>query len=237
MNQNHEDVEHIVIDGGSTDNSVSILAKFPHLIWTSEKDSGQSDAINKGFRKATGEIVAWLNSDDYYEENIFKEIVDYFEAHPDCMFLYGAITHVNKYGKPLFSVSGDVISFQELIRCPDIVRQPSSFWRREVIREFGGLDERLHLVMDFDFFLRIARRYRFHYIDRNLSYFRTYDVNKTSAYPRRQIFEINQVFRKNKIHLRFFHLKYFSIKILDLFWVGRRLRAIVRLVRKRRITD
>ena len=82
MNQDHHDVEHIVIDGGSTDNTVSILRKYPHLRWTSEKDTGQSNAINKGFQQATGEIIAWLNSDDYYEDHIFGDIVQYFETHP-----------------------------------------------------------------------------------------------------------------------------------------------------------
>ncbi|MBA4311486.1 MAG: glycosyltransferase [Chlorobiaceae bacterium] len=233
INQDHKDIEHIIMDGGSTDQTVSILKKYDHLKWVSERDSGQSNAINMGFRKVSGNIIAWLNSDDYYEDHIFGDIVKYFEQNPECMLLYGDITFVNKEGHSLYKVSGDTIDYGKLIECPDIVRQPSFFWRREVIEIIGGVDEDLHLVMDFDFFLRIARRYKFHYINRNLSYYRTYEVNKTSALPRRQVYEIYKVFRKQHIPMTIPRANYLIRKYFNSIGAVKGLAAIIRHLRKR----
>jgi glycosyltransferase involved in cell wall biosynthesis len=169
----------------------------------SEKDTGQSNAINKGFHLASGEILAWLNSDDYYEENIFGDIVQYFAANPDCMFLYGDITFVDRKRCPMSKITGDTINYRSLIKCPDIVRQPSCFWRRGVMQELGDIDENLHLVMDYDFFLRGAKKYPFHYMNKNLSYYRYYDENKSLSMMRQQISEIRKVYKKNEISLNF----------------------------------
>jgi glycosyltransferase involved in cell wall biosynthesis len=194
-------VEHIVVDGGSRDGTVDILRRYRHLQWSSGEDRGQSDAINKGFARASGEIVAWLNSDDFYEDAVFAEIEQYFLGHPDCMVLYGDITFVDRGGNRLYEIKGDTIDYDRLIECPDIVRQPSFFWRREVIASVGGVDERLRLVMDFDFFLRVGRRYRFHYLNRNLSYYRCYSDNKSLSQARRQTLEIMRVYLNNGIGL------------------------------------
>jgi glycosyltransferase involved in cell wall biosynthesis len=231
LNQNHDDVEHIVIDGGSTDNTVSILKKYPHLIWVSEKDSGQSNAINKGFKRATGEILAWLNSDDFYEENIFKSIVEYFGAHPDCMLLYGDITFVDRRGHLLTSFSGSTIDYTKLVECPDIVRQPSSFWRRQVVEECNGVDENLHLVMDFDFFLRIGKRHRFHYFPCNLSFYRYYEQNKSLSMARRQVAEFYKVFTKNNIKLTARICRFLVGKYLYSFVPIHALKSVVRTLK------
>jgi glycosyltransferase involved in cell wall biosynthesis len=226
MHQDHGDIEHLVIDGGSTDGTVAVLEKYPHLQWVSEKDSGQSSAINKGFRRATGGIVAWLNSDDYYEENIFGDIVRYFETHPGCMLLYGDLTFVDVSGKTLHRATGDAIDFDRLIECPDIVRQPSCFWRREVVEEIGGVDENLHLVMDFDFFLRIGKRHKFHYLSRNLSYYRHYETNKTLSMARRQIREMFRVYRKNDIPLSARTLRYLAVRYASSYGFVRTVRSL-----------
>jgi glycosyltransferase involved in cell wall biosynthesis len=226
MHQDHDDLEHIVIDGGSTDETVAVLKKYAHLRWVSEKDSGQSNAINKGFRKSTGDIVAWLNSDDYYEANIFGEIVRYFETHADCMMLYGDITFVDTAGKTLFRAVGETIDLESLIACPDIVRQPSFFWRREVVDEVGGVDENLSLVMDFDFILRIARRHRFHYLARNLSFYRYYETNKSLSMVRRQVREMFRVYRKNGVPLTPRILRFLAAKYAYSYGAVRSLRSL-----------
>jgi glycosyltransferase involved in cell wall biosynthesis len=231
--QDHDDVEHIVMDGGSTDGTRSVLSRYPHLKWTSERDGGQSNAINTGFRQATGEILAWLNSDDYYEPNVFGDIARYFAEHPDCMLLFGDITFVDRNGHSLFGYSGDTISYERLIACPEIVRQPSMFWRRDVVRELGGVDESLHLVMDFDFFLRVGARYRFHYLARNLSYYRYYTENKSLSMERRQLREIYHVYRKNGVRFTWPVVRFLLSKSAHAYGLAPVLRPLAGFFRRR----
>ena len=196
-NQDYKDFEHIVINGGSDDGTIDILKKYPHLIWISEKDSGQSNAINKGFKMAKGDIITWLNSDDYFENNIFSRIVKTFEENKDCFVLYGNMTDIGENKNILGTRTGDIITLKHLLINPDIVRQPGCFWRREVINRIGNLNEDLHLVMDYDYFLRIAKQFKFYHTNTNLCYFRLFQGTKTSRLPKRQLQEIYWVIRKN----------------------------------------
>ena len=197
LNQDYPNFEHIIIDGGSTDGTIDILKKYPHLKWISEKDAGQSNAINKGFNMATGDIVAWINSDDYYETTIFKDVAIFFEKNSDCHFLYGDLTFIDINKNVLFKTNEGNISYKSLLINPDIVRQPSCFWRRKIFDEIGLLNENLHLVMDYDFFLRIAKKHDFHYLNKNFSYFRLYKDGKSSKYIYKQLFELIQVMAKS----------------------------------------
>jgi glycosyltransferase involved in cell wall biosynthesis len=194
--QNHHDIEHIVMDGGSTDGTIDILKSFPHLVWKSEKDSGQSNAINKGFKIATGDILAWLNSDDYYAENILGDVAAYFEQHPACFFLYGDITYIDDNKNFRCFVEGDVLSFKKLLANPDIVRQPACFWRKEILTTVGYVNEALHLVMDYEYFLRITNRYEPCYLAKNICYFRAYAENKTNALMKKQVKEIRNIMNR-----------------------------------------
>jgi glycosyltransferase involved in cell wall biosynthesis len=217
-NQNYSDFEHIVIDGGSTDGTIDILKKYPHLIWISEKDSGQSNAINKGLKMASGDIVTWLNSDDYYEDNIFSAIVETFENNKDCFVLYGDMTDIDENKNILGTRAGDVITLQNLLINPAIVRQPGCFWRKEVIDRIGYLNENLHLVMDYDYFLRIAKQFRFYHVNTNMCYFRLFQGTKTSRFKKRQIHEIYLVMKKEsaclpyRFYIYLFRRNYLSIK-------------------------
>ena len=97
LNQDYKDIEYIIMDGGSTDGTVEILKKYSdHIIWKSEKDNGQSDAINKGLKMATGDIVAYLNSDDTYQPGAFKEVATFFEKNPDKKWVYGKCLIINE---------------------------------------------------------------------------------------------------------------------------------------------
>ena len=196
QHQNYSNFEHIIIDGESTDSTIDILKKYDHLIWISEKDTGQSNAINKGFNIATGDIICWLNSDDYFAEDTLNIVSDYFQSHPDSMILYGDITYINEKDEVLREITGDKLSYQTLLMFPDYVRQPSTFWRKIILDEVGSLDESLQLVMDLDFFLRISRKYKFNYKNQNLSYFRAYGEGKTFRYQRRQVMEIIKVLHR-----------------------------------------
>lgn len=213
LEQDHDDIEYIVMDGGSTDGTVDVLRKYPQVQWVSERDRGQSDAINKGFRRATGEVMAWLNSDDRYAPRILGEVMRYFAAHPACRLLYGDITFMGRDGSRLYDLAGDKLSYASLVACPDLVRQPSTFWRRSLVEERGGVDESLHVVMDLDFFLRIGHGERFHYLPRVLSHYRCYEENKSLSLSRLQVREMLRVYRKNNIPLtrgivRFLATKY-----------------------------
>ncbi len=201
LNQNYANFEHIIIDGGSNDNTIEILKKYNHLKWVSEKDRGQSNAINKGFSIASGDIFAWLNSDDYYEKNIFLSIMDFFSMNPECDFLYGDITYVDERCRTLFKIKGEEINFYNLLNNPDLIRQPSFFWRREKFFEFGGVDESLNLVMDFDLFLKFTKLRTPGYIGKNLSYYRMYDKTKTVVNRRKQAFEIYKVIKKHSLRI------------------------------------
>lgn len=233
MDQDHDDIEHIVMDGGSTDGTVEILRRYSHLRWTSERDRGQSHAINKGFAAATGDVVAWLNSDDLYESRVLGAVSRYFQDHPDCMMLYGDILFVNRDGSPLIAYGGDTINYENLIRCPDIVRQPSFFWRRSLVERLGGVDEHLHLVMDFDFILRAGQRHRFHYLPRTISRYRCYEENKSLSMVRRQVREMIRVYRKNEVPLTPQIVRFLAAKYALSFGTVKRAHAFVRGRRKK----
>lgn len=213
INQNYSDYEHIIVDGGSVDSTIDILKRYKTLKWISEKDNGQSHAINKGFAMATGDILAWINSDDYYQENIFESVADYFIQHPNCYFLYGDITYVNEHGRYLESFKGNNLTLTNLVRCPDIIRQPSCFWRKDVIGQIGGLSETLHLVMDFDFLLRIGLKFEYHYLNKNLSFFRHYQNNKTHRLLKKQAIELLTVLLKYK-KLNIYNVRLILIRYL-----------------------
>jgi glycosyltransferase involved in cell wall biosynthesis len=220
-NQDYKDFEHIVIDGGSKDGTIEILKRYPHLRWISEKDNGQSHALNKGFRMATGDILAWLNSDDYYEQNTFSDIVLFFQKNPQCFFLYGDITYIDKNNKTLGVVCGNTITYNKLLSNPDLVRQPSSFWRKEIWQTIGCLNEDLHVVMDYEYFLRIGKKYDLMYLKKNLSYFRYYPENKTNSLAKRQISELRNIMRANagSVNFRFYRFiarRYYNSLIINL---------------------
>lgn len=232
LDQNYSDFEHIIIDGGSTDGTLDILKKYPHLKWISEKDSGQSNAINKGFKMASGEILAWINSDDFYQPGIFEGLNNYFEETPDCNILYGDITFIGKNKNVLDVVTGACISYKNLLNNPDIVRQPSTFWRRGVIKKYGLIREEYHVVMDFDFFLRIAKKNKFHYINKNISFFRHYEENKTLSLRKKQLSEICTVLYRNGDYIGFKTIKYLFGRYLDSLDKNSKIKKIFSPLRK-----
>ncbi|MFA6540363.1 MAG: glycosyltransferase family 2 protein [Bacteroidota bacterium] len=201
LQQDYNNFEHIIVDGGSTDETIAILKEYKHLKWVSEKDNGQSNAINKGFTMATGDIIGWLNSDDYYEKNIFNKISQHFNQNPACNLLYGDITYVDLNKIALFSIKGPIITYEKLLANPDLIRQPSTFWRATLLSRIGNLNENLHLVMDYDYILRILEVTSPWYYNANLSYFRTYRTNKTNSNPRKQAKELFYVMRQHSSHL------------------------------------
>ena len=157
-NQDYPAIEHIVIDGGSTDGTLDILRQYPHLTWVSEPDRGQSHALNKGFRRARGEIVGWLNADDTYQPRAIKTAVAFLQAHPDVDVVYSDCQVIDENGRPLYVIQAEDFQPKAML-FRDIMPQPTLFLRRRVLRAPQVIDESLHYVMDWEFCLRIAPRF------------------------------------------------------------------------------
>jgi glycosyltransferase involved in cell wall biosynthesis len=186
LDQDYPNLEYLVIDGGSTDGTVEILRKYDkHLHWLSEKDSGQSDAINKGFRNASGEILAFLNSDDCYELGALRRVGEYFATHPDAHWVTGKCRIINNQGRE----TRKLITFYKnlwlraksfkVLLVLDYVSQPATFWRRTVIEKIGLFDENEHFSMDYDYSLRVGQHFSLQVLDTYLAAFRVHPASKS----------------------------------------------------------
>jgi len=187
--QRYPNFEHIIVDGGSTDSTLEVLRSYPHLLWTSEPDRGQSDALNKGFSRATGDIIVWLNSDDWLADGVFHDLAVNLRDYP---IVLGQAAETDREGNIRQIVKNPAKSFYDLMRywIPYAwVAQTSVFFKRSLLEEMKRpdgtyLDEDLYFTMDMDLWLRMAVKYTFvKHIDRVLSYYRIYDTNKTGAHP------------------------------------------------------
>jgi len=171
--QGYPDIEYIIIDGGSTDGSVAVIRKYePWLtFWCSEKDRGQSHAINKGFAKATGQILCWLNSDDYFLPGALLTVGQTLAEDSGHYALVGHCYFMQGDGTPLFLLEGHYKNRRRLLQFWKgyNMPQPAIFWRCEVFQKVGWLDESLRITMDFDYWTRIARHFNFVNIDRVLA--------------------------------------------------------------------
>lgn len=197
LNQNYKNYEHIVIDGGSTDETVDILKEYPHLTWISEKDKGAADAINKGFEMADGDVVTWINSDDYYEANTFIEVINYFSNDTNIEFLYGNRSVSMPIKNKVYPEKTIIQDAQKLIHfSADIVRQPCSFFRLSLLRKVGLLNADLKLVFDYDLFIRMFLTAKPYYVDRSFAVQRDYGDTLTRRNLKRQAVEIFKVSRK-----------------------------------------
>lgn len=179
--QGYPDLEYIIIDGGSTDESVEIIRKYDRWItfWTSEPDSGQTNAINKGFKRSTGEIVAWLNSDDLYTAGALIIAAKAFAERPGSAVIYGDADTIDAETTLLSHINSRDFDLQELYR-RDYIRQPASFISAEAIKKIGFLDERFHYAMDYDLWIRLGQGGAvMQYIPRKLAWFRLHDCSKT----------------------------------------------------------
>jgi len=158
LGQDHPRIEYIIVDGASTDGSVEIIKKYADKLawWMSEKDSGQADAINKGLAHATGEIVAWLNSDDYYLPGAVSSAMRIFQENPEATLVYGDMLAVDEDGKLFNTLRYKQLSLQDLL-CFQIIGQPAIFFRRSVVEKAGMLDPAFHFLLDHHLWIRIAQ--------------------------------------------------------------------------------
>jgi glycosyltransferase involved in cell wall biosynthesis len=214
IEQNYPNLEYIVVDGGSTDNTIQILEDYEEKItWVSQHDKGQADAINKGIRMASGELLAFINSDDYYLPNVFKIVADIFSNNPDTKWVTGSYVIVDVNDKPIQPL---IILYKDFIRkfsgvhamkFTNYIAQPSTFWRREIFDEIGLFDITLRYTFDYDFWLRLLLHYPLYNIKLPLSAFRIHKEAKGGKEYHEQFDEELKVLQRydcNKVEY-FFH--------------------------------
>lgn len=188
LEQGYPDLELIVVDGGSTDGTVDILKRYDNrLRWVSERDEGQTDAINKGIGMSTGEIIAYLNSDDLYEPGALHAVARHFAAQPDSMWVTGFCRIIDEKDREMRRAITAWKNFllrrfsYRLLLVTNPVSQPATFWRRKVVDEIGLFDKGQHFVMDYDYWLRIGRKHAPAVLETYLAAFRVYTTSKTSS--------------------------------------------------------
>jgi cellulose synthase/poly-beta-1,6-N-acetylglucosamine synthase-like glycosyltransferase len=197
LEQNYPRFEHIVIDGGSTDETVSVLKRYPHLKWVSERDQGQADSLNKGLRMATGDLVGWVNSDDYYAKGVFHRVREIFEDGSVKWAIGDVVNYYEVSGVELY-MSSQTVTYQSLINDPDILRQQGAFFRTELLKEAGGWDPALYMVMDLDLWLRLAQIDSPRMVHQPTAYFRMHAEQKTTLVRNMlQSREIDDVLRRH----------------------------------------
>ncbi len=176
--QGYPNLEYVIIDGGSTDNSVEIIKKYePWLTyWVSEPDRGQAHAINKGLKIASGNILAWINSDDLYVRQAIAKAVRFFVKNNTTDVLYGDCLYIDKDGEKIRYVKA--LPYSSVTLYVGSIPQPSTFFRKRVLSR-GLLDETLDCAFDYEYWLRLFKKYRFTYISTPLSCFRLHETSKT----------------------------------------------------------
>jgi glycosyltransferase involved in cell wall biosynthesis len=182
LGQGYPHIEYVVIDGGSTDESVAILRSYgDRLAWVSEPDRGQAHALNKGFTRARGQIRAYLNSDDVLAPGAVEKVVAYFLAHPDWDLVYGRAHYIDERGHVTGTYPTAPYTYRRLVE-DNCLCQPAVFWRAAVAQKVGQFDERLHCCMDYDYWLRIAGvGGRLEYVEDLLAASRLHPAAKTVA--------------------------------------------------------
>lgn len=182
LDQNYPNLEYIICDGGSTDNSVEIIKKYENQLswWCSEKDKGQTDAINKGMRRATGNIVCWINSDDVLLPGALHYVGSYFAKHPDVQFVMGCSVEIDKDDR-ILKLTHSILINSLAKHGAYNVNQQGMFWRRSLFEKVGYLDESFHACMDAEFIIRLlSGGIECRTINKPLGAIRIYETTKTA---------------------------------------------------------
>jgi len=225
ITQEYPNIEYLVVDGGSTDETVEIIKKYEAKIawWVSEKDKGQTDAINKGFGRAKGKILAWLNSDDTYEPGAISNAVKYLIDHPDVGMVYGDCNFINENGKVIGKFGSAQTNYKLLRQGYAHIPQQTMFFRAELWKQVGPLDPSFYFAMDYDLWTRLAARTELRYVPQTWANFRLHTSGKTIAADDRCWPEMIRVhYRDGGSFFAVIVAKYYIRKLIAPLWNLRR---------------
>jgi glycosyltransferase involved in cell wall biosynthesis len=231
ISQDYSRLEYIIVDGGSTDGSVGIIKKYESKLawWVSEKDQGQTDAINKGLAGAKGEILAWLNSDDTYEPGAISSAVNFLLAHPEVGLIYGEANYINVDGSTIGRFPAAQTDLVRLRRGYVHIPQQTAFFRAGLWRAVGPLDPSFYFAMDYDLWIRLAMRSQVKYVPQMWANFRLHTSGKTISADDRCWPEMLRVhYRDGGRFLSVIVAKYYIRKLVAPLWnlrLRRRMRA------------
>lgn len=183
LGQDYPQIEYIVIDGASTDGSQEIIRQYEERLatWVSEPDLGQTDAINKGFGRASGDVLAWVNSDDTLEPHAVSEAVAYLQSHPEVGMVYGDGNFIDADDNVIGKFPTAQTDYQRLRRGYVHICQQAAFFRAELWKQVGPLDPDFYFAMDYDLWVRLARIAPLVYVPRVWANFRLHGSAKTVA--------------------------------------------------------
>lgn len=229
IEQDYPEIEYLIIDGGSTDGSVDLIKKYASKLaqWVSESDRGQTDAINKGFTRATGEYFAWLNADDRLYPAAVREAVDFLEAHPEVGMVYGNAEYIDARGRIVGRFPAAQTNYAALRRGYVHIPQQASFWRRNLWQQVGPLDPAFAFAMDYDLWVRLAKISKLQYLPRTWAQFRLHEDSKTLQNDQRAWDEMLKVhFREGGSLLSIIVAKYWLRRIVAPLIHARRRRML-----------
>ena len=219
LDQGYQNLEYIIIDGKSNDESVEIIRKYEDRLayWVSEPDRGQADALNKGFARATGDILAWINSDDFYYPGAIASAVAAFASNPGLGLVYGRGNRVDETANTIceFAETRD-FDLEALVHGVDYILQPTTFMRRQALHEAGPLDRDMHYAFDWDLWIRLGKRFPATMLDSLLAASREYAATKTLSGGFRRTEEIRRlVHRHTGDELSIGYLNYLLHTVLE----------------------
>lgn len=206
LEQNFDDFEHIIIDGGSTDGTVDIIKSYSHLKWISEKDNGSVYALNKGLAMVTGDVFAWLNSDESYLPGVLQKVEKYFLNNPKWGVIYGASEFVNENDDIIGYRRSAPFSLRRMLIGYNLLAVPSSVFIRCKALETVGfrVNENLHHTYDYDLWIRLAK---LNHIQNVPDYFSRFGIHQDSGLvktPKAAIEELKCQRKENRKHLNFY---------------------------------
>ena len=238
VNQIYDNIEYIVIDGGSTDGTLDIIRKYEDKIayWISEKDEGMYDAINKGLKTASGTIFAYLNSDDLYLPNTVQTVVEYLQSHPDTSLIYGDCNFIDSEGRFLYIYHYPAFEWDRFIVLNwSSIPQQATFWRRDIHKKIGYFNPEFRMAGDFEFYARVGKHFQIDHLKKVLATYRLHKESLSSTWQDKNEEEVERIHQRYGISNGFVtiwlqFLAELQVKLLNLPLMIKKLLRFQRIV-------